>query len=114
MTDSPATTPDFYAIDMRVGTVLTAEPFLGARKPAIKLTIDFGPEIGVKRSSAQLTVHYTPDQLIGRKIIAAVNLGTRRIATFDSEVLVLGAMPKPTEVILLQADRDVANGTRIG
>lgn len=114
MSDTPAGKPDFHAIDMRVGTVLTAEPFVGARKPAIKLTIDFGPEIGVKRSSAQLTVHYTPEQLVGRKIIAAVNLGTRRIATFDSEVLVLGAMPSPTEVILLQADRDVANGTRIG
>ena len=115
MTDSaPASKPDFHAVDIRVGTVVTAEPFVGARKPAMKLTIDFGPEIGVKRSSAQLTVHYTPEQLIGRKVIAAVNLGTRRIATFDSEVLVLGAMPTPTEVILLQADRDVANGTRIG
>ena len=106
--------PDFHAIDMRVGTVLTAEPFVGARKPAIKLTIDFGPEIGVKRSSAQLTVHYTPEQLVGRKVVAAINLGTRRIATFDSEVLVLGAMPAATEVVLLQPDRDVANGTRIG
>lgn len=114
MTDSPASRPDFHSIDMRVGTVLTADPFVGARKPAIKLTIDFGPEIGVKRSSAQLTVHYSPEELIGRKIVAAVNLGTRRIATFDSEVLVLGAMPTPTEVILLQPDRDVANGTRIG
>lgn len=98
---------------MRVGTVLTAQPFPEARKPSIKLTIDFGPEIGVKRSSAQLTVHYTPEQLVGRKVIAAVNLGTRRIATFDSEVLVLGAMPTPTEVVLLAPDRDVPNGTRI-
>lgn len=111
---APAPKPDFHSIDMRVGTVLTAEPFIGARKPAIKLTIDFGPEVGVKRSSAQLTVHYTPAQLIGRKVIAAVNLGTRRIATFDSEVLVLGALPQPTEVVLLQPDRDVPNGTRIG
>jgi tRNA-binding protein len=106
--------PDFASIDMRVGTVLTAEKFAEARKPAYKLTIDFGPEIGVKRSSAQLTVHYTPEELVGRKVIAAVNLGTRRIATFDSEVLVLGAMPTATEVVLLQPDRDVANGTRIG
>lgn len=113
MSDSAAK-PDFHSIDMRVGTVLTAEPFIGARKPAIKLTIDFGPEIGVKRSSAQLTAHYTPQQLVGRKIIAAVNLGSRRIGSYDSEVLVLGAMPSATEVILLQADRDVANGTRIG
>ena len=106
--------PDFSSIDMRVGTVLTAEPFPEARKPSIKLTIDFGPELGVKRSSAQLTVHYKPTQLVGRQVIAAVNLGTRRIATFDSEVLVLGAMPTPTEVVLLNPDHAVANGTRIG
>ena len=106
--------PDFGAIDMRVGTVLTAQPFPEARKPSIRLTIDFGPELGVKRSSAQLTVHYTPEQLVGRQVIAAVNLGTRRIATFDSEVLVLGAMPTATEVVLLQPDQRVDNGTRIG
>ena len=106
--------PDFASIDMRVGTVLTAERFPEARKPSYKLTIDFGPEIGVKRSSAQLTVHYTPEQLVGRQVIAAVNLGTRRIATFDSEVLVLGAMPSATDVVLLGVDQSVANGTRIG
>ena len=106
--------PDFSSIDMRIGTVLTAEAFPEARKPSIKLTIDFGPELGVKRSSAQLTVHYKPTQLVGRQVIAAVNLGTRRIATFDSEVLVLGAMPTPTEVVLLNPDHAVANGTRIG
>jgi tRNA-binding protein len=106
--------PDFASIDMRVGTVITAEHFPEARKPSFKLTIDFGPELGVKRSSAQLTVHYHPEQLVGRQIVAAVNLGTRRIATFDSEVLVLGAMPTSTEVVLLAVDRPVANGTRIG
>jgi tRNA-binding protein len=106
--------PDFASIDMRVGTVITAEHFPEARKPSLKLTIDFGPELGVKRSSAQLTVHYHPEQLVGRQIVAAVNLGTRRIATFDSEVLVLGAMPISTEVVLLAVDRPVANGTRIG
>ena len=105
--------PDFASIDMRVGTVLTAQAFPEARKPAFKLTIDFGPELGVKRSSAQLTVHYTPEQLVGRQVIAAVNLGTRRIATLDSEVLVLGAMPGPTEVVLLNPDHPVPNGTRI-
>ena len=99
---------------MRVGTVLTAEPFPEARKPALKLTIDFGPDLGVKQSSAQLTVHYAPDQLVGRQVVAAVNLATRRIATFDSEVLVLGAMPSPTEVVLLAVDLPVQNGTRIG
>jgi tRNA-binding protein len=106
--------PDFSSIDIRVGTVVTAVPFPEARKPSIKLTIDFGPELGVKRSSAQLTVHYAPEQLVGRQVIAAVNLGTRRIATFDSEVLVLGAMPTPAEVMLLQVDQTVPNGTRIG
>jgi tRNA-binding protein len=106
--------PDFASIDIRVGTVLTADPFPEARKPSIKLTIDFGPELGVKRSSAQLTMHYSPEQLPGRQVIAAVNLGTRRIATFDSEVLVLGAMPTPTEVVLLNIDQTVPNGTRIG
>jgi tRNA-binding protein len=105
---------DFSSIDMRVGTVVTAEPFPEARKPSLKLTIDFGPELGVKKSSAQLTVHYQPQQLVGRQVIAAVNLGTRRIATFDSEVLVLGAMPTPAEVILLTPDQRVPDGTRIG
>lgn len=106
--------PDFSSIDMRVGTVITAEPFPEARKPSFKLTIDFGPELGVKRSSAQLTVHYRPEQLVGRQVVAAVNLGIRRIATFDSEVLMLGAMPSPTEVVLLAVDQPVQNGTRIG
>lgn len=109
-----ATPDDFFAIDMRVGTVLEAEPFSEARKPSIKLVIDFGPELGHKRSSAQLTVHYTPQQLVGRQIVAAVNLGPRRIAGFVSEVLVLGAMPTSTEVVLLAVDQPVANGTRIG
>ncbi len=106
--------PDFASIDMRVGTVVTAEAFPEARKPSLKLSIDFGPELGVKRSSAQLTVHYEPQRLVGRQVIAAVNLGTRRIATFDSEVLVLGAIPTPTEVILLAPDQRVPDGTRIG
>ena len=109
-----ATPDEFFAIEMRVGTVLHAEPFPEARKPSIKLVIDFGPEVGQKRSSAQLTVHYTPEQLLGRQVIAAVNLGSRRIAGFTSEVLVLGAMPSPTEVVLLSLDQPVANGTRIG
>jgi tRNA-binding protein len=109
-----ATPDEFFAIDMRVGTVLEAETFPEARKPSIKLLIDFGPEIGHKRSSAQLTVHYAPRDLVGRQVVAAVNLGTRRIAGFVSEVLVLGAMPTATEVVLLALDQPVANGTRIG
>ncbi len=108
-----ATFDEFLAIDIRVGTVLRAEPFPAAKKPAIKLEIDFGPEIGVKRSSAQLTMHYTPAELIGRQVLGVVNFPVRRIATFDSEVLVLGAMPQATEVILLEVERPVANGTRI-
>jgi len=108
------TPDDFFAIDMRVGTVLEAAPFPEARKPAIQLTIDFGPELGVRRSSAQITRHYTPETLVGRQVIAVTNIGTRKIAGFTSEVLVLGAMPGPTEVVLLNPDHPVPNGTRIG
>ena len=108
------TPEEFFAIDIRVGTVVEATPFPEARKPAIKLVIDFGPTIGVKRSSAQLTVHYGPEALLGRQVVAVTNIGTRRIAGFTSEVLVLGAMPSATDVILLGADQSVPNGTRIG
>jgi tRNA-binding protein len=109
-----ATIEDFGAIDIRVGTVLEAAPFPDARKPSIKMVIDFGPELGVRRSSAQLTVHYEPAALVGRQVVAVVNFPPRRIAGFASEVLVLGAMPSPTEVVLLAVDQPVANGTRIG
>lgn len=108
------TPDDFFAIDIRVGTVLRAEPFPEARKPSIRMEIDFGPELGVRKSSAQLTVHYTPESLVGRQVIAVVNIGERRIAGFTSQCLVLGAMPTPTEVVLLKPDAPVANGTRIG
>jgi tRNA-binding protein len=107
--------PDgFFSVDIRVGTILRAEPFPEARKPAIKLLLDFGPELGLKRSSAQLTVHYAPDRLVGRQVVAVVNIGERRIAGYVSEVLVLGALPQPDEVVLLAVDHPVANGTRIG
>ena len=109
-----ATAEDFHAIDMRVGTVVHAEPFPEARKPSIRLRIDFGPELGERASSAQLTHHYTPADLVGRQVVAAVNLGTRRIAGFVSEVLVLGAVPQGHEVILLSLERPVPDGTRIG
>ena len=105
---------DFFAIDIRVGTVVRAEPFPGARKPSIKLEIDFGAELGVLRSSAQITTHYTPDVLVGTQVVAVVNIGERRIAGFTSQVLVLGAMPSPTEVVLLRPGHAVENGTRIG
>jgi tRNA-binding protein len=109
-----ATIEQFTALDIRIGTVVEASPFSEARKPALKLRIDFGPELGVRRSSAQLTVHYTPSDLIGRQVVAVVNFPPRRIAGYDSEVLVLGAMPTAQEVILLRPDTPVANGTVIG
>ena len=108
------TPEDFFAIDIRVGTVVSAEPFPEARKPSIKMEIDFGPELGVRRSSAQVTTHYTPEQLRGRQVVAVVNIGERRIAGFMSQCLVLGAMPSATEVVLLAPGHAVENGTRIG
>jgi tRNA-binding protein len=108
------TPDDFAAIDIRVGTVLDAEPFAEARKPSLKLRVDFGPQLGVKQASAQLTARYTPESLVGRQVVAAVNIGTRRVAGFVSEVLVLGAMPTATDVVLLAVDQHVANGTQIG
>jgi tRNA-binding protein len=104
---------DFCAIDIRVATVIDAEPFPEARKPSIKLTLDFGPELGIRRSSAQLTKHYTPASLVGRQVLGVVNIGTRRIAGFTSECLVLGACPSPEDVVLLAVDMPVENGTKV-
>ncbi|HET7584514.1 MAG TPA: chaperone CsaA [Gemmatimonadaceae bacterium] len=109
-----ATIQDLQQLDIRVGTVTHAEPFPEARMPAIKLQIDFGPEIGVKRSSAQLTLRYTPDKLVGRQVVAVVNFPPRRIAGFASEVLVLGALPAPGDVVLLALEAPVPNGAPIG
>lgn len=109
-----ASAEQFSEIDIRVGTVLRAEPFPEARKPAIKLLIDFGGEIGLRRSSAQLTVHYTPDVLVGRQVAAVINIGERRIGGYVSQVLVLGALPQPHEIVLLAVDHPVPNGTRVG
>lgn len=108
------TADDFAQIDIRIGTILRADPFPEAKKPAIRLLIDFGPELGLKRSSAQITVHYRAEELAGRQVAAVVNIGTRRIAGFVSEVLVLGALPQPHEIILLAVDQAVPNGTRVG
>jgi len=108
-----ATLDDFQKIDIRIGTVVSAEPFPEARKPSVKLAIDFGPVIGMKRSSAQLTRRYTPEALVGRQVVAVVNFPARRIAGFASEVLVLGACPDKDDVILLRPDTAVANGVAV-
>src|SRR5580693_6543837 len=102
----------FEAVDIRVGTIVEAKPFPEARKPAVKLTIDFGPEIGVKKSSAQLTVHYRPDQLVGRQVAAVVNFPPRQIGKFMSEVLTLGFPDEAGEVVLFSPDSSVPNGAR--
>src|SRR5476649_141417 len=102
----------FEAVDIRVGTITGARPFPEARRPAIKLTIDFGPELGMKTSSAQLTVHYKPDQLIGRQVCAVVNFPPRQIGPFVSEVLTLGVPDDDGAVVLLRPDFKVAVGGR--
>ena len=104
---------DFERVDMRVGIITEAQPFPEARKPALKLWIDFGA-LGIKRSSAQITDHYAPGDLIGRRVIAVVNFPPKQIGPFVSEVLVLGAYGEHGEVILLRPDFDVPPGSKIG
>lgn len=104
---------DFQRVDIRVGVVTKAEPFPESRKPAIKLWLDFGPEIGTRKSSAQITRHYTPESLVGRRVVAVVNFPPRQIGKVLSEVLVLGVPDADGEVVLLVPDLDVPLGGRM-
>jgi tRNA-binding protein len=104
---------DFTRVDIRVGTVRDARPLDGVRKPAIRLEIDFGAEIGIKKSSAQLTVHYTPENLVGRQVAAVVNFPPRQIGKFMSEVLTLGFPDADGAVVLIVPDKSVPNGGRL-
>jgi len=104
---------DFMKVDIRVGRIVRAEDFPEARKPAIKLWIDFGPEIGERKCSAQITVHYTPEELPGKQVVAVTNFPARQIGPFMSEVLVLGLADGNGDIVLLGPDRDVPDGGRM-
>ncbi|ATO28726.1 tRNA-binding protein [Bacillus atrophaeus] len=109
-----ASIEDFLALDVRTGTIVRTEEFPEARVPAIKLVIDFGEEIGLKQSSAQITKRYQPENLIDKQVTAIINFPPRRIAGFKSEVLVLGGIPEQGDVVLLAPEHPVPNGTKIG
>ncbi|MWB77833.1 tRNA-binding protein [Pseudooceanicola sp. 216_PA32_1] len=104
---------DFLAVDIRAGRVIRAEPFPEARKPAIKMWIDFGPEIGERKTSAQVTVHYTPESLVGKTVMGVVNFPPRQIGRFMSEVLVLGVADAEGAIVLLSPDTEVPPGERM-
>jgi len=105
---------DFEKIDIRVGTILEVNDFPKARKPSFQMLIDFGPELGVRRSSAQITVHYKKEGLVGRQVIAVVNFPPKQIADFISECLVLGIYDEKNDVVLLKPDKPLGNGLKIG
>ena len=109
----PASVEEFLRIDIRVGTIVDAQPFPEAKKPAIRLWVDFGTEIGVRQSSAQITAHYSPDRLIGRQVCAVVNVPPRVIAGFESQVLVLGFSDAEGGVVLIRPDIAVPDGARL-
>ena len=113
LADTALSFDDFLKVDIRAGTVVHAEPYLDARKPTYKMWIDFGPEIGERKTSAQVTVHYTPEELVGRQVAAVVNFPPKQIGNFMSEVLVLGFPDDKAEVVLISLDQTVANGARL-
>ena len=120
LVDAPENAPedaitfdDFRKVDIRIGTVLEAAPLEGARKPAIRMLIDFGPGVGVKKSSAQVTVHYTPETLVGKQVAGVVNFPPRQIGKFMSEVLVLGFADAEGAIVMFSPDTPVPNGARL-
>jgi tRNA-binding protein len=104
---------DFTRVDIRVGTIVEAAPLEGARKPALRLSIDFGPDLGVRKSSAQITVHYTPEELVGRQVAAVVNFPPRQIGKFMSQVLTLGFPAEDGSVVLIAPTKSVPNGGKL-
>jgi len=113
MTPAPITWSEFEKVDIRAGRVLRAEPFPRARRPAVRMWIDFGPELGERKSSAQVAALYSPDALVGRMVLAVVNFPPKQIADFMSEVLVLGVPDAEGRIVLLQPDREVPPGARM-